>query len=46
MKEQNKTKAQLIKELTNLHHRINKLEKSETQRKKTEEALQKNGGSQ
>ncbi|MBC8358857.1 MAG: PAS domain S-box protein [Candidatus Aminicenantes bacterium] len=41
MKEQNRTKAQLIQELTNLHQRINKLKKSETQRKKTEEALRK-----
>lgn len=39
MDDKNKTKEQLIKELAQLRKRIDKLEKSETIRKKTEEVL-------
>lgn len=39
MKDENKTKKQLMDELAEMSQRINELEKSETERKKAEDAL-------
>lgn len=41
MEDQNKTEKQLIKELTELRHRVIELEKEEIERKRMEELLQK-----
>lgn len=44
MRDQNKTKKQLINELAELRQKIAELETSESRRKQAEEALRESGG--